>query len=521
MKSIVLRSLLTLILSALFHGRPILAADCVENGAVPRAVTVRYEPAMQMKFMPGADGVLRALNALNGQELWAYTPPGLDVTHRFSGLMTDIRALRFDSDANGAIDPARGDRVWLYFGLRRGGRSYYALDVTDSSRPQLLWQIGPAELPGVGETWPVPALARVRVGGESQNGESLVVFLGGGFDEVSGASGHRIFMVDAASGRLLWYAGGPGGIQVPRPPDLLLPAMVASIAGRIAPLDVDRDGYADRLYAADLGGQLWRFDLTNGADRAALAAGGVIASIGALASAAAPEDARSFFNGPDVALILRRGASPYYNLGIGSGDRAQPFSATAHDRFYSIRDWNPFGRLSQAAYDGITPLVDSDLFDITDHLADASVPAAAPGWKLELRMHGGWLGEKVLAESVTADGVILFSTFEPAPLSDCADSGVNRVYAVRMEQGDPALDLDGDERLTESDASIELEQKGIAGEVDLKLPQASISEPQPGGEPDPEPSSTDLQCAVGSETLRLCVPAKRVLRTFWQRDTVD
>lgn len=520
MKRIVLRSLLTMILSALFHGRPILAAECAENAAVPRPVTVGYAPTMDIEFMSGADGVLRALNARNGQELWVYTPPGLDVTQRFAGLMTDIRALRFDTDANGSIDPAAGDRVWLYFGLRRGGRFYYALDVTDHLHPQLLWQIGPAELPGVGETWSAPTLARMRIAGEIQNGEALVAIFGGGFDEVPGASGHRIFIVDAQSGRLLWYAGGPGGTQVPLPPDLLLPSMVASVAGRVAAIDVDRDGYTDRLYAADLGGQVWRLDLTNGANRSALAAGGVIASIGGLASPA-PEDARRFFNGPDVALIQRRGAAPFYNLGIGSGDRAQPFGSSVYDRFYSIRDWNPFGKLTQAAYDAMRPLGDADFFDITDHLTEASIPLGAPGWKLELRMHGGWLGEKVLAESVTLDGVILFSTFEPAPASDCADSGLNRVYAVRVEQGDPALDLDDDERLTESDASVELEQKGIAGEVELKVPQNDAGDPPPNGEPTPDSPNTELQCAVGAEALRLCVPAKRVLRTFWQRDTVD
>ena len=36
------------------------------------------------------------------------------------------------------------------------------------------------------------------------------------------------------------------------------------IAARVNAVDTDSDGFADRLYAADLGGQVWRFDIWNG-----------------------------------------------------------------------------------------------------------------------------------------------------------------------------------------------------------------------------------------------------------------
>ena len=47
----------------------------------------------------------------------------------------------YQSDDNGDGIVNGADKVWLYFGLRRGGRAYYALDVTDSAAPQFKWKI--------------------------------------------------------------------------------------------------------------------------------------------------------------------------------------------------------------------------------------------------------------------------------------------------------------------------------------------------------------------------------------------
>jgi type IV pilus assembly protein PilY1 len=504
-----------MVMLALLHGKPILAQECPENAAKPRSATVIYDSQARSQgaviFKPGADGVLHALDAQSEAELWAYTPPNLDVTHRADGLLSDIAVLRFDTDRNGVIEAAAGDKVWVYFGLRRGGRHYYALDATDRSRAQLLWKIGPDELPGVGETWSTPMIARVRISGATQNGENLVVILGGGFDETR-SSAHRVYMVDAASGALLWYAGGPGGVELPAAPDLPLMEMLDPVAARVAAIDTNADLFADRLYTADLGGRVWRFDIWTGRDRSQLVTGGVFAMLSDTAA-----DARQFFNAPDVALIQRRGSPPYYNLAIGSGDRAHPFDITVHDRFYSLRDRNSFGPLTQAEYDALTPLRHADLSDITNTLGGSAVVPAAPGWALDLRLNGGWSGEKVLAEAVTVNGVILFPTYRPLSAATC--SGENRIYALNVDQGAPVLDFNDDQRLTTADASTLLTQGGIAGEVELTLPPSGDSTPPQPGEPDPvEPRAG---CKIGGEALRLCVTAETLLRTFWRRDSVN
>ena len=104
-------------------------------------------------------------------------------------------------------------------------------------------------------------------------------------------------------------AGGTGSGA-----DLVLPRMDHSIAADIAVLDSNGDGYADRLYVGDLGGQVWRFDITNGNSRDALVTGGVIASLGDH-DLATPTlaDNRRFYNAPDVSVVQRRGLAAYIN----------------------------------------------------------------------------------------------------------------------------------------------------------------------------------------------------------------
>ena len=59
------------------------------------------------------------------------------------GLDGEIAVLRRDSGGDGAIDSADGDLAWLYFGQRRGGSHYYALDVSNPEAPRLGWKVGP------------------------------------------------------------------------------------------------------------------------------------------------------------------------------------------------------------------------------------------------------------------------------------------------------------------------------------------------------------------------------------------
>lgn len=511
------------------HARPALVTYGGSAGTLNAADGVVY--------VPTNDGFLHAFDSATGEELWGFIPPELlgrladlyrnpSVARRSYGLDADVRVLKFDINQDGVVDAAAGDRVWLFFGMRRGGRHLYALDVTDRNRPRLKWNLGPTQLPGIGETWSTPTLARVRIQGATQNAENLVLIFGGGYDDAqenyeytTDSSGNRLYIVDAASGNLLWYAGGPGATGTP---DLALPRMTHSIPGRIVVLDTNGDQYADRLYAGDLGGRVWRFDLWNGQPRASFGTGGVLAALGAGDNVTtAIADNRRFYSAPDVALIQRRGAAPYYNLAIGSGYRGHPLHVATRDRFYSLRDKNPFGALTQAQYDAATAVLDGDLIDITEDPVATPVPTQATGWKLEMRLNGGWSGEKILAEATTVGGTILFTSYQPetrAESDPCQPAnGINRAYALRVDSGKPAVDFNEDEVVDAADLSTRLAQSGIAGEVSLALESVQGSASNGTGTDGIDPLGRRGFCVVGVEVLKRCIVPGSVVRTWWQR----
>ena len=90
-------------------------------------------------------------------------------------------------------------------------------------------------------------------------------------------------------------------------------------------LDIDGDGYADRMYVGDMAAQVWRFDITNGNTVGSLVAGGVIASLGTKKDAVHPAaDVRRFYAAPDISAEQKQSSSPFLSIAIGSGYRGHP-----------------------------------------------------------------------------------------------------------------------------------------------------------------------------------------------------
>jgi len=520
------------------HGKP---AVVIYGGT---AATPDIDDAVV--YTPTNDGYLHAINTKTGAELWSFIPPELlanlvnlyqddPTSSKHYALDGDVRAFKLDVNQNGIVEPADGDKVWIFFGMGRGGDHVYALDVTNKNSPQRMWTVGPTELPGVGQTWSTPALARVRINGTSQNALNLVLVIGGGYDATqdndqvatlynTDTLGNRIFMVDAQSGNLLWFAAGPGG---PGTPNLVLPKMNNSIPAPIRVLDLDSDGFADRMYAADTGGRIWRFDILADADAAApgqqipsassLVTGGVLASLGNADQGTHPNTStRRFYQTPDISLVRRGGAIPYFNIAVGSGWRGHPLNTETQDRFYAVRDYQPFAVLTQADYNAFTPIVDSDLVDITDSVTPL-VPEGSKGWKLELRLPGGFAGEKVLAESRTFNNIIFFPTYLPrgsAGADPCAPAGSNRAYAVAIDDGRPVIDRNRDGQTTTEDRYAPLATTGIAPEFSLLMTRAQQGSGGQGG----MLGGRALTCLVGVEVVQgLCASTGTPVRTYWRQ----
>lgn len=480
-------------------------------------------------FFATNDGVLHAIDPRTGVETWAFIPPDFlpdqadlfvnDASaNKHYGIDGSVR-LQVEADDNGVIEPAAGEKVYLYLGMRRGGDFYYGLDVTNPDAPQLLWRLDGNTLPGLGQSWSNPISTRVNINGAPQNADNLVLIFGGGYDttqdNVNGstdAAGNAIYIVDSISGALLWHASETNSNRN-------LADMQWSFPGDIKVLDLDGDRFADRMYAGDMGGQIWRFDIQNGQNANNLVTGGVIAQVGgAPDDAPNASDSRRFYYAPDLALVSDEYSS-FLHIGIGSGHRASPNSVFTQDRFYALRDYEPFDTHTQAYYDALIPIEDNDLLDITNDV-DAIVPAGSPGWRFELR-DGGWRGEKVLAEARTFNNQIFFTTFTPgagALANGCQPTlGTNRLYVMNLLTGAPVNNLDNsddEENLTETDRYREF-RGSISSEVVFLFPSPDDSTTCVGDDCTPPPvACVDLFCfppGFGNDPIR----------TFWSQESTQ
>lgn len=503
-------------------------------------------------FAPTNDGYFHAIDAsvnpdgsditsganISGHELWSFIPKEMlphlkDLYNNVSsgtkhyGLDGAIAVLKYDVNSDGIINGQ--DKIVLIFGTGRnsGTSNYYALDVTDKMNPKFMWMIDGSTLPGMGQAWSTPVITRVDISGAGQNSQKLVAIIGGGYDasednavyNASDSVGKHIYMVDVLSGALLWSAGQSGST-------LNLARMDHAIPSPVSVLDIDGDGYADRMYVGDMAGQLWGFDIGRAQPPASLVTGGVLASLGTKDDAVhLPADVRRFYSAPDVSLEHKKGVPPFLNLAIGSGYRGHPLNNATNDRFYSVRDYNGLVPMTQAQFNGLTIMRDAlsagapaaKLIDITA-LAAPIMPAGALGWQLSLNTHPNWAaGEKVLVPSRTFDGKVIFTTYTPntaPPVDPCSGigTGTNRVYAVDVFNGAPVIDQNKDGALTTNERSEDLRQGGIAPETAFLFPGPTVDPNNPNA----PPAAPHVDCLTGVEMLNICGGFNPRRKTYWR-----
>ena len=476
-------------------------------------------------FTATNDGYLHAFDGATGQELWAFVPKELlsnmtrlyfDPSAKWKnyGIDGDVIPITADRDNDGIIEPADGDFVRLVFGMRRGGSSYYALDVSTKTAPKLLWQ---RTLDDAGQSWSSPVIARMDVNVAGLNTDKAVVILGGGYDAAHDTSQHPltsdnvgagIHFLDLVSGTTIWRGGRDAAATK------VFSTMTRAFPNRIKVIDLNGDRYVDRMYASDLGGQLWRFDIKRGETPANLVNGGVIARLGAegLGSPTAG-DTRRFYNSPDVSVFRDPvQGERYIAVSIGSGYRAHPFDLTATDRFYSVRDPAIFTQLSQADYDSYNVITDTSLVEVSGSVKNV-IPSSARGWKFTLPAN-----EKVLSDSVTFDDEIFFVGFTPANLSTAtcsAGRGTNFLYRISVVNGDPIVqNLDAvTPGLEDEERRDQLAQGGIAPTPAILFPSPSST--CTGDDCNPPP----LMC-IGVECSP---PGTRLMptRTLWTQDGIE
>jgi hypothetical protein len=477
--------------------------------AAPAAESVRYAregSSLTVQFGWSERGLQASVADVG--PLWTFDPAsrefqrgaGLPVTGaascRADGLpagVTPMRVLQFDRNADARIEPASGDFARLFFGAMPAGAQetsvaqprYFALDISDPFAPLVLWIDTPRELPGLGMPVSAPAIARIDIApARNRDNEKFVLLFGAGKTAMATAA-LRLFAVDARSGALLWSAGNAAGAN------LRLAALRSDMTGGVAAIDVDGDGFAERLYAGDDAGVLWRFDLRNGSSAAALASAGALARV--------PGALRGM---PDVALIQPGNAAPYFNIAIATVSAASTSEELRHGGWlYALRDPRPFEQLSQREFDRLRPIDAAELV----LAGGADRRPDEHGWRLALAP-GEWLPDATL----TADGRLLFTSFRRgSAAAGCEPQGNNRVYALSIEDARAALDLDGNGSIDARDRSRELVQREPVRGVALVIARDAAG------------AAETAVCTAGGERLPACLRAATTRRTYWYRSDAD
>jgi type IV pilus assembly protein PilY1 len=476
-------------------------------------------------YMATNDGYLHAIDAETGVELWSFIPKELlprsaallfnpSSQYKSYGIDGDVVPVFLDRDDDGVIDG--DDFAYIVFGLRRGGSSYYALDVTDKNSPKLLWNVSH---PGVGQSWSRPTITRVNVDDGALNDDKAVVIIGAGYDPVhdnpsyaasADNSGAGVLMLDLETGEEIWRAGR----DTSNGTDLVLPKMTRSIATQIRVIDLDGDRFADRMYATDVGGQLWRFDIFGGQPPASLVTGGVIARLGAEGiDSPTAADTRRVYNTPDVALFLDTAQNRrFLSINVGTGYRAHPLDTSATDVFYSYRDPAVFNRLSQDFYNTYDIAANDDFVEVSGS-TQALVTASDRGWKFTLPD-----SQMVLSNSSIFDGQVFFVAFSPDTVaaSDCTVTvGKNVLYRMSILNGDPIVEniFEVSDEEADSERVTELRQGGIAPAPQFLFP--SPEEDCEGSACSPPP--------VGCVGVECFDPGfrNRPVRTLWTQDGIE
>lgn len=212
-----------------------------------------------------------------GQPYFGVDAPWLVTTDYKYELPTPAVGTTTATTGKVTVDDSSGKGMFAYGGLRMGGEAFYGMDITKSTEPKVLFTITPEGLNGqastdfarLGQIWSKPTAARIR---QTKDADPIdVLIFGGGYDmqyesddyvpsSTTPAKGNAIYMVNASNGQLLWSTSNTStNINNYTKTD----NMINSITGEITTLDRDNDGLMDHLYAADLGGQVFRADFEN------------------------------------------------------------------------------------------------------------------------------------------------------------------------------------------------------------------------------------------------------------------
>lgn len=389
----------------LFRGATFEGADVYQAHAADSA------DRAPMVYVGANDGMLHAFNAETGAEAFAFVPSaaidaGLgdyadpEFEHRYfvDGELTvadifDTTALRW--------------RTILVGTMGRGGRAVYALDVTDPSSVEFLWERNGDDVSALGNALGKPIIAQVG------NGD-WKVFLGNGPNSDAGES--ALISFDVLTGDATVHSTGITGDN--------------GLSGVNVWASTPR-GFSDTVYAGDLGGNLWKFNLGSGTATRLFQSG-----------ASQPITA--------TPLVSRRPATneTWVFFGTGRYLNEADLGNKSLQTWYGVIDRDRLVSKSQLTESEI--LVEDEIDDVPVRAISEPNVLTGDGWFMDLRSPvNGEEGERMVVPNRFRGQVLIGTTRIPDGQDPCAPGGRGYIMAIdpftggRLP-GNSFFDVDGD-----------------------------------------------------------------------------
>ena len=449
----------TSVLGDIIHSRPLF----VDDASYPRV------------YVGSNDGMLHVLDACTGgcstpgNEVYAYIPSMLIPNLKLLTVTPYVHQYFVDASPNARQvtgGQMTGTQRILVGGLGPGGKGLYGLDITDpnpgseaAAAAKILWEITPTTINNasntgyadLGYTYGVPLIVRTNDG-------NWVAIVGNGYDS-NGTDQAVLYVINLATGaKIAGIAASITGADDAHPNGLSSPTA----------FDVDRDGKVDFVYAGDIAGNLWKFDLRSSSPGSWSAfklfstpnANTVTAQsiTGAPAVARHPNGGymvtfgtgRIFTDCTSPTVCDRTDTTQQYAYGLWDNDF--PASGTALSKTIDATKLVAQSLSASTAYSGnsITATVrTSAAINAVDYTAGTN---QKQGWKLSLAS-----GERVVGDGgLIGDGRFHFAATKPNFDNGTGNAkGENWLievdYLTGMAPASPFLDLNADEQIDDAD----------------------------------------------------------------------
>ncbi|MGE4243370.1 pilus assembly protein, partial [Ramlibacter sp.] len=364
------------------------------------------------------DGMVHAFSRTTGEELWAYIPTfALPNLYKLADTgFTNNHTYFVDSSPQVADIYAGGQwRTIVVGGLGKGGRGYYALDVTVPTEPKVLWEFSADNL---GLTYGHPVITKRADG-------TWIVAFGSGYNNVSPGDGNGyLFVLNAYTGAQI----------------LAIPTQVANVAvgNTTTPsgltkivhwVDSESNNTVRRFYGGDLLGNAWRFDIDNAVQphgQSMRLAQLTNTSGGAQPITTTPVVAEVIYNGTRYPVV-------YFATGryLGIGD----LSDTSTQSVYAIKDpltttsWG-VARTNPAFVQQTFTIGANDVRSATNNTVNWGTQA---GWRADFPASG----ERVNVDPELVLNTLTIGSNQPNAEA-CSVGGTSYIYNLNINTGSAA-----------------------------------------------------------------------------------